>query len=65
MKIENDVLTTESVRHGHFVSIPTHKITGGGDGRAMIVGTNAIGISTQAGIAGCVINKFSPIFGRV
>ena len=52
VKIENSVLTTESVRHGNFVSISTDKISSGGDCGAMIFGANVVGIRTQAGIAG-------------
>ena len=56
MEVQHDLLTTELIRYRYLIGIPADEISSGGDSGAMVLGTEAISIGTQAAIAGIVVH---------
>ena len=56
VEVKHDLLTTELIRYRYLIGILADEISSGGDSGAMVLGTEAISIGTQAAIAGIVVH---------
>ena len=56
VEVQHYRLTTECVRDRHLVGVPAHELPSSGDSGAVVFGTDAVRISSEAAVAGAVIH---------